>query len=126
VRLLLDHHYSSAIAGQLRSQGHDVQTALERGWQAEEDETLLALCAAEERTLLTNNVADFAVIARRWAATGRQHAGLIFTSDRSLPRGRNTIGRFVSCLNDLLSENLADAALAGQVRWLPPLGLKEH
>jgi hypothetical protein len=121
VRLLLDHHYATAIAEQLRSQGHDLQTALERGWQAEDDEPLLALCSAEERALLTNNVADFAVIARRWAATGRQHAGLVFTSDRSLPRSQKTIGRFISCLSDLLIQNPADAALAGQVGWLPPL-----
>jgi hypothetical protein len=119
VRLLLGHHYSTAIAEQLRARSHDVQAALERGWQAEDDETLLGLCAAEARALVTSNVADLAVIARRWAATGRQHAGLIFTSDQSLPRGRNTVGRFVACLHGLLSENPADAALAGQIRWLP-------
>jgi predicted nuclease of predicted toxin-antitoxin system len=118
VKLMLDHHYSTVIAEQLRAQGYDVQAALERGWQAEEDETLLQLCGTEERALLTNNVADFAAIARRWAATGRQHSGLIFTSDRSLPRSRNTIGRFVACLDKLLRDNQPENALAGQVRWL--------
>jgi predicted nuclease of predicted toxin-antitoxin system len=119
VRLLLDHHYSTAIAEQLRARGHDAQAALERGWQAEDDETLLELCAAEDRALLTNNVADFAAIAGRWAATGRQHAGLIFTSDQSLPRSKKTIGRFVACLDRLLSSS-PESALRDQVRWLPP------
>lgn len=115
---MLDHHYSTVIAEQLRARGHDVQAAIERGLQAEEDESLLQLCATEERALLTNNVGDFAAIARRWAATGQQHSGLIFTSDRSLPRSKNTIGLFIAYLDKLLSDNQADAALAGQVRWL--------
>jgi Domain of unknown function (DUF5615) len=119
---LLDHHYSKAIAGQLRARGHDAEAAQERNWQAEEDEALLELCAAEGRVLLTNNVSDFAAIARRWAATGRQHAGLIFTSDRSFPRSQKTTGRFVICLDELLRNTRADTALAGQVRWLPPAG----
>jgi hypothetical protein len=62
------------------------------------------------------------VIARRWAATGRQHAGLICTSDRSLPRSQKTTGKFVTCLDELLRDNCADAALADQVRWLPRAG----
>jgi hypothetical protein len=32
------------------------------GWEAEEDESLLALCANDQRTLLTNNLADFAAL----------------------------------------------------------------
>ena len=106
------------IAEQLRDRRHDVLAVVERGWQAEDDETLLRLCMGEERALLTNNVADFAAIARDWAAIGREHSGLIFTPDRSLPRSRNTIGRFVACLDKLLAENQPDAALAGQIRWL--------
>lgn len=44
-------------------------------------EPLLGLCAANGRALLTNNVADLAVIVRQWQAQGRSHHGLIFTSD---------------------------------------------
>ena len=79
MRLALDHHYSGLIAEQLRSRGHDVVSAAERGWQAESDEVLLTLCAGETRALLTNNVADFAALARRWQAECRAHAGLVFT-----------------------------------------------
>jgi hypothetical protein len=118
VKLLLDHHYARVIAEQLRARGHDVQAAIERGWQAGPDEALLQLCAAENRTLLTNNVSGFTAIARQWAAIGRQHPGLVFTADSRLPRSRDTIGRFVAGLEELLSSNQADAALRGQVRWL--------
>src|SRR3984893_12305374 len=41
--------------------------AIERGWETEDDEALLVLCDKERRALVTNNVADFIVIARGWA-----------------------------------------------------------
>jgi len=63
-------------------------------------------------------VADFAVIARRWAAEGREHAGLLFTSDASLPRTRSTIGRYVRVLEKLLKSLPQDDSFLGQVRWL--------
>lgn len=118
MRLLLDHHYSPEIARRLRRRRHDVVAAVERGWHGEDDETLLALCVEVSRALLTNNVRDFTAIARRWAADGRSHAGLLFTSDSSLPRGRRTIGRYVSALNALLAANPGDGAFADRVHWL--------
>lgn len=79
---------------------------------------MLALCAAEGRALLTNNVADFTVIVRRCALEGRSHTGLIFTSDASLPRGRNTIGTYVSALQGLMRANPGENAFADRVHWL--------
>jgi hypothetical protein len=118
VRLALDHHYSKAIATQLRRRGHNVVAAVEQGWETDEDESLLATCDREGRALMTNNVADFTVIARRWALEGRGHAGLIFTSDSSMPRARASVGRFVRALDDLLNANTDDAAFTDRVHWL--------
>jgi predicted nuclease of predicted toxin-antitoxin system len=78
VRLLLDAHLSAArIAAPLRERGHDVRAVDEEreldGWA---DEALLALAAAEERIMVTFDVKDFPDIARRWAESGRPHAGL--------------------------------------------------
>lgn len=118
MKLALDHHYSPRIGSRLRELGHDVVTVAERGWEAETDEDLLALCVGEQRALLTNNVADFAVIVGRWALEGRSHAGLVFTSDRSMPRSSDRIGQYVGALDDLLQSLTGDDALTDQVKWL--------
>lgn len=118
MRLALDHHYSRAIAEQLRDKGHDAVAAIEQGWERETDEPLLMLCATEQRALVTNNVSDFTTIAQRWSMQGRSHYGLVFTSDVSLPRTRATIGRYVRLLHDLLTERPGPEPLIDRVHWL--------
>lgn len=118
VRLALDHHYSWLIAEQLRTRGHDAVAAIERGWEQEDDETLLAHCDSEHRVLMTNNVGDFTIITRRWAAQGRSHAGLIFTSDAALPRTHHTIGKYIKLLAALFEGDAESAAWIDRIHWL--------
>lgn len=65
------------MAGALREQGHDVRAAdEERELDGLADEQLLELAAGETRAMITFDVKDFTVIARRWAEAGTRHAGL--------------------------------------------------
>lgn len=118
VRLALDHHYSRLIAEQLRDRGHDAVAVYERGWHQANEEELLDLCAAEGRALVTNNVADFVALAQQWTGESRHHAGLVFTSDASLPRTRKTIGTYVELLADLLTGNPGEADFLDRIHWL--------
>jgi hypothetical protein len=118
VRLAQDHHYTITIAERLRESGHDAVAVFERGWHDLGDEDLLERCAAEERSLLTNNVGDFVPIAQRWAGEGRTHAGLVFTSDASLPRTHASIGTYVARLRDLMDANPGATAFRDRVHWL--------
>lgn len=118
MRLLLDEHYADQIAEQLRSAGHDADSVSARGLKGLDDEPLLDLCQRESRALMTNNVRDFVPLARAWAAAGRDHAGLVFTSDASLPRHKGTVGRYVALLSALMAANPGERALANEVRWL--------
>ncbi len=118
MRLALDHHHSPLIARELRDGTHDVVAAVEVGWEDEDDEPLLDLCTNDRRALLTNNVADFAVIARRWQTEGRSHRGLVFTSDASLPRTRDLIGRYVEEIASLMQGNPGDDGFIDRVHWL--------
>lgn len=78
MRLFLDAHISARrVAGALRDRGHDVRAADEqRELDGLADEQLLELAASETRVMITFDVKDFTVIARRWAEAGRRHAGL--------------------------------------------------
>ena len=118
MRLALDNHYSPTIAVLLREAGHDVVAAIERGWEREDDEGILDICSEEARVLMTNDVADFTVIYRRWGADGRTHSGLIFTADASMPRGRSTFGRLVGTIDALLRLHPGEDAFKGRVHWL--------
>jgi Domain of unknown function (DUF5615) len=74
----LDAHISGPrIARALREHGHDVRSAdEERELDSLADEQLLELAAEEGRVMITFDVKDFTVLARRWAEAGRTHAGL--------------------------------------------------
>lgn len=84
------------------------------------DDDLLEACRVAGRCLLTNDVADFMALVRRWQAEGRTHAGLVLTSDARWPRTAGAIGITVEALASLMGAHPADDALAGQVRWLAP------
>lgn len=88
MRLLLDVHHSPIAADRLRQNGHDVVAAADLPELATmADEELLRHAAAEERTLVTENVKDFDRIVRAWVVRGDGHAGVIFTSPRRFHRG---------------------------------------
>jgi hypothetical protein len=118
VRLALDHHYSQLIAARLRERGYDVVTAYERRWHVLDDEQFLDRCAAERRSLVTNNVRDLATVVQRWAEEGRHHPGLVFTSDASLPRTHATIGTYIARLDELLTAHPGDIAFVDRIHWL--------
>ena len=119
MKLLLDEQFPPDTARHLQERGHDVIAVCERpDLISAEDETLLALAGAEKRALLTNNVRDFVPIATRWAGDGQPHHGLLFVSDRTLRRSRDTIGAYVRGLDRLLRALPAEDALRDQLRWL--------
>ena len=118
MKLLLDEHFANEIAEQLRTAGHDAQTVSERALNGLDDESLLALCDRESRALMTNNARDFVPLVRARAAAGQDHAGLLLTSDVSLPRHKGTIGEYVALLAALMTAASGDRALVNQVRWL--------
>lgn len=118
MRLILDEHFHRRIAQQLRDRGHDVVTVAEQGLRGSPDEDLLATAAGLGRALVTNNVADFVGLERRWAAEGLTHAGIIYTSDASLSRGADGIGEAVRRLERELANRPAEDALRNTSVWL--------
>lgn len=120
MRLLLDEHYSQVIAEQLRVHEHDVIAVTERSdLVGLKDVELFRLMAAERRAIVTENWGDFQRELRNAAVTGTTHYGVVFTSRRQLPRGKQTIGLYVRVLDDFLTRHPAEDALQNSYCWLP-------
>jgi uncharacterized protein DUF5615 len=75
----LDAHVSGRhVGGRLRELGHDVRAVdEERELDGLPDAGLLQLATADERVLVTHDVADFPRLVRLWAEAGRSHGGVI-------------------------------------------------
>ena len=85
-RLYLDHHVHARLAIELRQRGFDAVTAYEAGLAEALDDDQLAFAAAQGRVVLTFDIADYVILARRWHAEGRTHAGIVVSEERSRAR----------------------------------------
>jgi predicted nuclease of predicted toxin-antitoxin system len=121
LKLLLDEMISPKIARELRSKGFDVEAIKgdRPDLEAVADHEVARRIAAEQRTLVTNDVFDFQLIHNQMLAVGEEHYGLIFTSDSTMPRNKASIPLWVRALEKLLRANPANDALRNRVRHLP-------
>lgn len=111
-RLLLDEMYPPLLAAMLRDMGHDVAAvAASAELAGAADATVLDAATTDDRCLLTENVRDFAVLARYTT-----HAGLLLANSRRWPRTRDGIARLAAALHAVITSG----ALPGrdETRWL--------
>ncbi len=104
MKLLLDEHHSPRIASELAKAGFDVVPASgDERCHGASDEELLAIATAEQRAVVTENVADFMALAARWSADGRAHAGIILTHPERFNRARRSYpGTLIKALKAFL------------------------
>jgi predicted nuclease of predicted toxin-antitoxin system len=121
VKLLLDEHYSPRIAEHLRARGHDVKAvAAQPDLAGLADRTLITAARRDGRALLTENAADFMPIVTELTRAGTPHAGIILANPHRFPRSRDSMGRLVEALHDLLVAHPQDEAFADRIAWLGP------
>jgi hypothetical protein len=109
---MLDEMYPPPLASMLRERGHDVIAVAGLPELAGcPDEVVLEAATTDNRCLVTENVRDFAVLARY-----ASHSGLLFVNAGRWPRSPAAIKR----LADALSQCIATARVpgAGEVTWL--------
>lgn len=121
MRLLLDEHYSVAIAEELRRRGVDaVATQKERpDLEGRDDDVLLRAATLERRVVVTNNVRDFAPLVEDFGLRGEMHFGVLFTDDATFPRTHAGIGLMVRALAGFV-EGVPDDDLLNGCLYLPP------
>jgi hypothetical protein len=115
VKLLLDEVYPPIVAEQLRTRGHDVLSVAEGTLRTGEDAVVFAVAQHEQRVVVTEDT-GFRRMADVLVASGRVHGGLVFTSNRALPRANpRTPGRLVTALDGLLTSGVD---LTNREHWL--------
>jgi hypothetical protein len=107
LKLLIDEMYPPTIAEQLRARGGDVDAVTARPeLRALADTEIFASAQQEQRAVVTENIADFSVIADGFDQRSQAHHGLVLVPPGSYPRGSSrTVGRMVTELNRLLEEH---------------------
>lgn len=119
MRLLLDEHYTCAIAQELRRRGVDAVAIQQERPDLEggDDDVVLRTATAERRVVVTNNVRDFAPLVEAFGVRGETHFGVIFTDDATFPRTQAGIGSIVLALADFSQS--ADDDLLDSCVYLP-------
>jgi uncharacterized protein DUF5615 len=111
-RLMLDEMYPPALAKMLSDRGHDVIAVAGLPELAgSPDEAVLDAATRERRCLVTENIRDFAVLARYTS-----HGGLLFVSDKRWPRTPAAIKRLADALSEVADTNRVPGP--GEVSWL--------
>jgi len=98
LRYLLDEDVPPAVADGLRARRVDAVSvyAIGRAGRRIADADQLSYAAAEGRVLVTYNRDDFMALDAEWRRTGREHAGILWCSERIIPR--RAIGMVIAAI----------------------------
>lgn len=121
MKLLLDGMISPRIARELREKGHDIQAIKKHRPELETvaDREIVERMSEERRAVLTNDVDDFQPIHHSVVAAGKEHYGMVFTSDATMPRDKASIPLWVRTLDRFLADRSDEDALKNRVHFLP-------
>jgi hypothetical protein len=84
IRFFADEDVYGAIASGLRRAGFDAVSTPEAGRLGQSDESQLNWATSERRVVITFNVAHFADLHSRFIQSGRHHAGIVVSSQRTI------------------------------------------
>ncbi len=110
LKIYLNENLSWRVAKALREYGLDVINSHETGMNTEDDDVQFEFAISEERTVVTNNFNHFIELYKEYASAGKDHYGIIFTTQLTLPI-------LIKRLKNLLQILTLDQ-VKNQVRWL--------
>ena len=110
--------HAPSVAERLNANGWDViAVAAEPGLRGLPDADIMLYVSHNRRAIVTENIADFSILADRWATKGENHAGIVFTNPSRFDRASLAYpGNLIRALDALLSE--ATDHGSSWVRWL--------
>jgi hypothetical protein len=118
VKVLLDEHFSPAVASLLRERGLDAEGVVERSDLIEKpDSEVLDSASREGRAVVTNNIKDFRPIAAERLTNGYGHAGLVLVPGPR-PRRRADTGGLADAIEAVMREH--PDGIPDSESWLAP------
>lgn len=119
-RFLLDEDLSRRVAEGLRARGIDAVAVSEvhRGNRAIPDEDQLRYATEHARVLVTYNRADFQALDVQWRRKGQRHAGILWCSERIIPR--RAFGDLIRALEAVTTDEINLTGLCLPPRRPPP------
>lgn len=119
MKALLGVHHSAVIAERLQAGGYSVTAAVNDDTLARlSDEELLRVATKSGQAVVTEDVGDFARIARQWSTSGEHHAGIVFSLRTRYYRGNSAYpGNLIAALRALL--DAAPETTLDRIFWLP-------
>ena len=106
MKLVLNEMWSSEIARQLRRRGYDVVAATElpRRYRGIPDDEFFRRAQEDGRTIVTDNVRDFATLVAEHASRAEPHCGVVFAVRPSFDRSHpGILGSMTRALTSFLS-----------------------
>ena len=117
IQIYTDEHVLPVLVEILRQRGYMAQSAQEAGMLDRDDEDHLAYATQNGMAVLTFNRNHFEQLARKWAASEREHAGIIISPQFDTEH----IGQLLHPLIRLLDSLTADE-VRNQVVYLQQFG----
>jgi len=109
IQLYTDEDVTTALAIALRERGFVAQTTIEANMVEQDDDLQLAYATARDMAIMTRNEKDFAVIAKKWAAGGREHAGIIISERFSRSQFGELLRQTLQLLDTVTADELRNA-----------------
>lgn len=109
IKLMLDEHIWKGLTKALKQRGYDAVSIVDVSRSAD-DEPILELASAQGRAVLTFNVKDFSPMSSIWYDAGKDHAGIILSTE--IPPGE-LVKRTTRLLQTISAEEIKNSA-----RWL--------
>jgi predicted nuclease of predicted toxin-antitoxin system len=118
LRLLIDEQLSPTIAQQLRKGGFDVVHVREAGLAGKGDGEVMDWAAADQRSVVTNNIQDFRPLHASRLSGQQPHYGLVYVSSTKFSLRKQAVGTLIKALRQLLKANPAADALLDRELFL--------
>jgi len=104
--LYTDEDVTDHLAILVRQRGFNVRSACEADLIEQPDEMHLAYAATHGMVLLTFNQRDYILMARRWAAEGRRHAGILLSDQFTRRQLGELLRRVLRFLNTVPADEM--------------------